>query len=141
MTHVASFGWNAPRTGTIYRCCEQSTAVHHAPMKLEGWPLLARALAVVVACAAALAGCSANAPKSGSPAVSAPVAAGTADPPAPAFRLAADVRPTAYRLELTIDPAAKQLTGTVSIDITVGNATRAIWLHAAPEVAITRARA
>jgi aminopeptidase N len=90
-----------------------------------------------VAVALALGSCSASAPKTGAPAVSAPAAR---DPDPPAFRLPGEVRPTRYRLELTIDPSTKQASGSIAIDVSVGRPAPAIWLHADPAVAITSAR-
>lgn len=51
--------------------------------------------------------------------------------------LSDDVTPIAYRVELEVDPSAKGYRGTIEIDVDVGQATRTIWLHAAPELTAT----
>ncbi|HEY5928621.1 MAG TPA: M1 family metallopeptidase [Kofleriaceae bacterium] len=89
------------------------------------------ALAALAACSVACAG---PAPKQDTAPVSGP------DPQAPNFRLPSDVRPSSYRLELTLDPSAKQVSGVIAIDVAVAKPVRAIWLHAAAEIAIAGAR-
>ena len=59
---------------------------------------------------------------------------------APTFRLPGDVSPTAYKLELAIDPTAERVDGAIAIDAQVVRSTKTVWLHAAPELTIKRAR-
>ena len=58
-------------------------------------------------------------------------------PPVAPAELGDDVAPTAYRLELELDPAARGFRGAIEIDVAIARPTRAIWFHAAPELALT----
>ncbi|MBL8623233.1 MAG: hypothetical protein JNK64_18115 [Myxococcales bacterium] len=61
-----------------------------------------------------------------------------APPVAPAL-LSSDVLPIAYRLDVTVDPAATDYQGSVDIDVTIGAATRTVWLAAGADLRVTSA--
>jgi aminopeptidase N len=84
-------------------------------------------LALAVACGLAACSVAACGPAAPSP----PVGAAAAAIPPPALRLPTYARPLRYDLDLTIVPARPTFTGRVSVDLSVAEPTRRLWLNAA----------
>jgi alanyl aminopeptidase len=80
---------------------------------------------VYAACLAILAGCS-ESPAPAADQASEPTPGSSS---IPVGQLGASVVPDHYRIELRIDPSQDTFSGQVSIDVTLNEATREIWLH------------
>lgn len=80
---------------------------------------------VYAACLAVLAGCS----ESPTPSADQPSEPTPGSSNIPVGQLGTSVVPDHYRIELKIDPSQDTFSGQVSIDVTLNEATREIWLH------------